>query len=316
MNKTRRVFLNQISLMAATAAFCKPMASAAAVSKQINTIHSSKNAVTIYHTNDLLGNIEAAYKNTGGLSRIKAELEKQEISGLLLDAGSFINSATPLSQQKQVIAMMNSMNYHAAAVGKQELSLGQDHLASLAPFVKFTLLNCNYEFDDNLKKIVKPYIIINSGGFKVGVTAVGSRINNIKCSDAIESANTVAHLLKNDEKCDLVICLSHLPLMLEGTAPDNHKLAAQSKNIDMIIGGNNDKLLINTKILSNKSKHEVILAQTAWNGMIMGRTIINFDSDKQKNGIRAKHFIPGTPVKSFAGSFSRLQLAKDLPLPV
>jgi 5'-nucleotidase len=308
MNKPRRVFLSQISLIAGTAALCKPLASAATITKHINTLHSAKNAVTVYHTNDIQGNVDAVYKNIGGLNLIKAELKNQETGGLLLDAGNFINGSNSIAQQKQVISIMNTMGYHAATIGARELSIGQDHLASLVPLMNFTLVNCNYEFNNNLQNLVKSYIVINSGSFRIGITGVGNQLKGVKYNDAIQSANRIARLLKNEEKCDLVICLSHLGSISEDDKPDNHTLAAQSENIDMIIGSNNNKMLINSKVLHNKLKHEVILAQTAWNGLMMGRTIINFDSDKQKSEIRTRHFIPGTPHLSFTASFSDLQL--------
>jgi len=310
MNKPRRIFLSQISVMAGAATLCKPMASAAAITKHINTLHSVRNAVTVYHTNDIRGNIDTVYKTKGGLNLINAELQKQETSGLLLDAGNFINGAHSPYLQKQLIAVMNKMGYHAAAVGSQELAQGQDHLATLAAIMKFPLLNCNYEFTGNLKRVVKPYTIITSGRFRVGITAVGNQVSGLKYNDAIASANKFAGLLKNDEKCDLVICLSHLGYMAEGDAPDNQKLAAQSENIDLIIGSNNDKLMLNPMILANKLKHEVVLSQTAWDGLMMGRTVINFDSDKQKYGVVPRHIIPGAPPKSFAASFADLGLAK------
>ena len=312
MNKPRRIFLNQISLLTGTAAFCKPMGSAASIFKHINTLHSQKNAVTIYSTNDIKGNVGAVCKDTGGLQLIKTELQKQETTGLLLDAGNFINGKQSFYLQKQLIALMNSAGYHAAAVGGQELSLGQDHLAALAPLMKFALLNCNYEFNGNLKNAIKPYTIITTGRFRVGITAVGSQLNGVKYNDAIISANKIAEILKNDKKCDLVICLSHLGSVREGDTPDNQKLAAHSENIDIIIGGNNDKLLSNAMVLKNSRKHEVILAQTAWNGMMMGRMIVQFDSDKQKIGLSANHFIPGTPAKSFAAAFLKMKLEKNL----
>ena len=311
MTKNRRAFLSEISLMAGTAVLCKPLASAAAITKHINTLYTAKNAVTVYHTNDIRGNIDPVYKNIGGLSLIKAELEKQETSGLLLDAGNFINGTASFTQQKQVIAIMNKMGYHAAAIGSQELSMGQDHLASLAPLMNFAILNCNYEFSSNLSSLVKPYIIINTGNFRVGITGVGNQFKGIKYNDAIESANKVARLLKNEERCDLVICLSHLEYMREDNKANNHKLAAQSENIDMIIGSSGNKMLINSKVLHNKIKHEILLAQTAWDGMMLGHTIISFDSNKQKNDIKAKHFIPGTSTRYFAASFSDLRLKKD-----
>ncbi|MEP6613141.1 MAG: hypothetical protein ABJA76_14675, partial [Mucilaginibacter sp.] len=213
-------------------------------------------------------------------------------------------------QHKQLIAVMNNMGYHAAGIGSQELAPGQDYLATLAATMKFPLLNCNYEFTGNLKNRVKPYTIITTGRFRVGITAVGSQVSGVKYNDAIASANKFASILKNDEKCDLVICLSHLGYMVEGDAPDNQKLAAQSENIDLIIGSDNKKLTLNPMILANKLKHEVILSQTAWDGLMMGRTVINFDSNKQKYGLIPQHIIPGVPSKSFAASFADLRLAK------
>jgi len=315
MNNPRRAFLNQLTCIAGVAALNKPLTSVASIVKHIHTFHSAESAVTVYHTNDLHGNIDAVYKNMGGLSQIKTVLKNQETSGLLLDAGDFINSSNSLAQQKQVIYLMNTMGYHAAAIGSQELSLGPDHLASLVQLMQFAPVNCNYQFDDKLSKLVKPYVIVNSGKFKIGITGVGGQLKGVKYNDAIQSANITARLLKEDKKCDLVICLSHLGYKQEGNIPDNQKLAQQSENIDMIIGGHNRNLFNNTLVLRNKLKHEIILAQTAWNGLMMGRTIINFDKGKQKNGIRAKHFIPGMPSnQSYASSFSDFQLAKDLPL--
>jgi len=317
MNNPRRAFLSQLTFMAGVAALNKPLASVAAITKHINTLHTAKNAVTIYHTNDLHGNVDVVHENIGGLNQIKKLLKNEEINGLLLDAGNFINASNNLAQQKQVLYMMNSMGYHAAAIGNQELSSGEDHLASLIPLMKFTLVNCNLQFNNKLSSLVKPYIIINSGNFKTGITGVCSKVNGIKYNDAIKSANNVARLLKEDEKCDLIICLSHLGHKQEGDTPDNQKLAEQSENIDIIIGGDNRKLFKNAIVHRNKLKHEVILAQTAWNGLMMGRTIVNFDDKKQKNGIRAKHYIPGMPANQcYSVSFSDLQLIKKTPLAV
>ncbi len=213
--------------------------------------------------------------------------------------------------------MMNAIGYHAAAVGEQELLNGQDHLASLVPLMQFALVNCNLQFDNKLGGLIKPYIIINSGKYKIGITGVCRELKGAKYNDAIASANNVARLLKEDKKCDLVICLSHLGHNLEGNRPDNQKLAERSENIDMIIGGQNNKLHSNTFILKNKLKQEVILAQTAWNGLTIGRTIISLDNEKQKNGISTKHFIPGQPANQpFTVSFAGLQHDKNLYLPV
>jgi 5'-nucleotidase len=316
MKKERRLFLTQMSFMAAIAALNKPLASAASIGKYVNTFHSGEHAVTVYHTNDLHGNIDAVYNNMGGFNQIKTLLEKQETHGLLLDAGDFLNGSHAPSRQREVIYTMNAMGYHAAAIGNHELAQGQDHLAKLAPLMQFTLVNCNYRFDNPLSKVVKPYLVINSGKFKIGITGVGHLLPGIIYKDAIQSANDVAKLLKEKENCDLVICLSHLGYKGNDEKPDNQRLARESENIDLIISGHNRKLLRGPAIVLNKLKQEVVISQTAWDGLMMGRTIFSFESGKQKYNIKARHFIPGQPYdQTSAESFSRLRLMEKQPMP-
>ncbi len=309
MNKQRRSFLNQISLMAGVAALSKPMSSIASISKHINTIHSSGHAVTIYHTNDLHGNLDATYNNMGGINKLKTLIENQETDGLLLDAGDFLNGNSSFTEHKQVIDLMNKMGYNVATIGNHELIQGQDYLAQLVPLMKFKLVNCNYEFNNNLNKLVAPYIIINSGKFKVGITGVGHQIAGIKCNDAISSANNMAAFLKKNENCDLVVCLSHLGYAQQGDLPDNQKLARQSEHIDVILSGHNHKLLQGPAIISNKNKQEVIVSQAAWDGLMLGKTIFGFENEKQKFNLKAKHLIPGQSYdKTYTTSFYELRL--------
>ncbi len=308
MNKERRLFINQMSFMAGLAALGKPMASAAAISKRINTLYAKVQDVTIYHTNDLHGNLGPVIGTIGGLDQVKKLLNKQDTNGLLLDAGDFLNGKHTMAMQKQMIAAMNNMGYHAAAIGDNELAHGQDHLAALMPLMRFALVNCNYNFEGPLSKLVKPYVIINSGKFKIGITGVGHRLNGVKYNDAIESANTIANLLKEKEKCDLVVCLSHLGYAQPDDQPDNRSLARQSEQIDMIIGGHGHSLFSYPLIVTNKRKHEVIISHAAWDGLMLGKTIFSFGNGKQKSNIKSNYLIPGQPYgQKFAASFSNLQ---------
>jgi len=296
--------------MAGATALSKPMASAAAITKHVNTLISTQSVVTVYHTNDIKGNIETAFKNKGGLKLIKAELKKQETNGLLLDAGNFVNSKHSFYQQKETVAIMNSMGYHAAAIGSHELSGGQEQLAALAALMRFPLLNCNYGLTGVLASYVKPYTIITAGRFRVGITAVGSKADGIKYNDPVASANSIAVALKNDEKCDMVICLTHLNDATNGDISENHKLAEGSENIDLIIGSNSTGLMVSPRVLHNKLKHVVILAQAGWHGLMIGRTVIGFDADKQKNELDIRHIIPGQQPGRFSAALAELSLAK------
>jgi len=290
MKNPRRLFLTQVAGIAGIAALNKPLAAIASVSKHINTIYSADRAVTIYNTNDLHGKIDGGYNNAGGLNSLKKLLENQDTSGLLMDAGDFLDSSGSKSRQKDMIRAMNSMGYCVATPGNHELALGQKNLAALIPIMRFAMVNCNYQFDPILSSWIRPYVVVHTGNFRVGITGVGQPIKGIVYKDAFMCANETARLLKTRENCDLVICLSHLGFKNEDGAPDNKKLAQHSEHIDMIIGGHNRKVMNAPMIVLNKQKKEVILSQAGWDGLMMGKTVFDFES-KQKTGIKAEHFL-------------------------
>jgi 5'-nucleotidase len=308
MNNNRRTFISQLSLVAAFSALSRPMVSIAATGKKINTLQAGGRQVAIYHTNDLHGHIQPVFGEAGGLNQIGALLKSQETHGLLLDAGGFLNLTKSYSAQKAMIMTMNAMGYHAATIGNDELALGPDYLASLAKMMQFSLVNCNYSFNGELNDLVKPYVIVRSGRFKTGITGVGQKISGVKYNDAVNSVNIVARHLKENEKCDLVICLSHLGYDQPGDEPDNRKLAKQSEHLDLIISGNNNLLLASPLILRNKLKHEVLIGLAAYNGLMMGKAIFNFENGHQKQHLSARNLITGQRSgETFAESFTRLK---------
>jgi len=264
--------------------------------------------VAVYHTNDLHGHMQPVFGETGGLNQVQALLKNQETHGLLLDAGGFLDLSGSYAAQKTMIRAMNTMGYHAATIGDDELALGPDHLASLARLMQFSLVNCNYHFKGELNDLVKPYVIIRSGKFKTGITGVGQKVNGIKCAGAINSVNIVAKHLKEQEKCDLVICLSHLGYTQPGDVPDDRKLAKQSEHIDMIISGHNRSLLKNPSVFRNRLKHEVLIGLAAYNGLMLGKTVFNFENSRQKQNLSARNLITGQQAgETFGSSFIRLK---------
>jgi 5'-nucleotidase len=308
MNNDRRTFISQLSLVAAFSALSRPMASIAAAGKKINTLQAGGQQVAIYHTNDLHGHMQPVFGEAGGLNKVQALLKKQETHGLLLDAGGFLDLSKSYAAQKTMIRAMNAMGYHAATIGDDELALGPQHLASLARLMQFSLVNCNYHFQGELNDLVKPYVIIRSGEFKTGITGVGKNVSGIKCADAINSVNVVAKHLKEQEKCDLVICLSHLGYVQPGDEPDDRKLAKQSEHIDMIISGHNSTLSNNHSVFRNRLKHEVLIGYAAYSGLMLGKTIFDFENGGQKQNLSSRNLITGQrPGENFISSFTRLK---------
>jgi 5'-nucleotidase len=137
-----------------------------------------------------------------------------------------------------------------------------------------------------------PYKIFNKNGIKVGIFGLGidleSTVNKslykeTKYLNPIEAAEHYADLLKNREKCDIVICLSHLGYEYENdTKKASDKiLVAQSQNIDVILGGHTHTFLPKPEIFKNKIGENVIINQVGWAGLYLGRIDLYLDNNNK-----------------------------------
>lgn len=294
MNAKRRSFLKISSLLAGTAVLNSPLKSIAGINKKINTFESGNLKVSIFHTNNLHGKIEASFKSLGGLKNVSLKLNEQENSGLLLDAGNFLSKSASFSEKLNMVSSMNKAGYHAVTPGINEITSGEEELARLVSYMEFDLVNCNYNFQNAyLRQRIKPYSIIHSGKYKIGITGVGKQIKGISCSNPFIAANRMASYLKLKEKCDLVICLSQLGFDQKTRTPDNKELAETSRHIDLIISSDLVKASAEQRILKNKSFEDVVLSQSVQNGLLVGKTEFYFDADKNKNHFDTMQMIPG-----------------------
>src|SRR5579863_385053 len=105
-NQTRRVFLTQLSVLTASAAIGKPHLSATRTSDHSNLLRPD-GAFTVYHTNDLNGQINPVHSGLGGLAQFKSRLQTEGKKGLLLDAGGFTGAGRNPESQTRLIGLMN-----------------------------------------------------------------------------------------------------------------------------------------------------------------------------------------------------------------
>jgi 5'-nucleotidase len=93
----------------------------------------------------------------------------------------------------------------------------------------------------------------------------------------VQKANETAALLKRKEKCDMVICLSHLGNQYKGfDKVSDEILAKQSENIDLIIGGHTHTFLDQPLVYKNKKGDDVVVNQVGFAGLILGRLDFEF----------------------------------------
>jgi 5'-nucleotidase len=235
--------------------------------------------ITILHTNDVHSQVEPNKDNIGGMVRIATYIQQvraTEENVLLLSAGDMFQG-TPyynLFFGAVEIELMNAMGYDFACLGNHEFDNGIDSLVKRLQEANFEIITANYDVSKTaLRRLVKPYAIVEKGGFKIGIVGVGTDLapvsfgknwEGIVINDPVETANTIAKQLK-EQHCDLVICLSHIGY------EDDIKLAENSRNIDLIIGGHSHTFLEKPDVRKNLDGKDVPITQTGGNGKYIGR---------------------------------------------
>jgi 5'-nucleotidase len=260
--------------------------------------------ITILHTNDVHSHIDpfpASHPknpNMGGVSRRAAVIEsirKETQNVLLLDAGD-IFQGTPYFNYyggELEFKLMSMMQYDLSTIGNHDFDNGLDGLVAQMPHAKFEFVNANYDFKNTVfDGFVKPYKIFVKDGIKIGVFGVGIELKGLVdpklyketvYNNPIEIAQQTAKTLKEDKKCDIVICLSHLGFKYKDDAqkPSDIMLAQRTKNIDLIIGGHTHTFLDKPVIEKNLDGKEVLVNQVGCFGINLGR--IDFYLDANKN---------------------------------
>ncbi len=261
--------------------------------------------LTILHTNDVHSYIDPfppdhpKNPNMGGVSRRAAIIEsirKENDNTLLLDAGD-IFQGTPYFNYyggELEFKLMSMMKYDLATMGNHDFDNGIDGFYSQLHNANFGFVSANYDFKNTvLDGIVKPYKIFNKNGIKVGVFGLGVELDGLVDKknyketvyhDPIEVTKDIVSILRKKEKCDLVICLSHLGYHYKNE-PDkisDLKLAASTKDIDLIIGGHTHTFLDKPTIVKNLDNQDVVVNQVGCYGINLGRIDFYFDTDKSK----------------------------------
>ncbi|MEE1885591.1 bifunctional metallophosphatase/5'-nucleotidase [Pedobacter flavus] len=259
--------------------------------------------LTILHTNDVHSRIEpfpmdgGRYQGLGGFARRAAlikQIRAQESNVLLLDAGD-IFQGTPyfnLFGGELEFKLMSEMGYDAATFGNHDFDNGIEGLVKQMPFAQFQFLISNYDLKNTaLQNLAKPYKIFKKQGLKIGVFGVGIKLEGlvekknygeIQYLNPIDSANYYATLLKQEEKCDLVICLSHLGYSYNYNQVSDKVLASSTEHIDLIIGGHTHTFLPKPEDVKNKSGAITTINQVGYAGINLGRVDYFFEKNKGK----------------------------------
>lgn len=248
--------------------------------------------ITILHTNDVHSRIDpfpatdSQFGNRGGAARraslIKLIREENQ-NTLLLDAGDMFQG-TPYFNfygGELEFKLMSLMQYDAATIGNHDFDNGIDGLYAQMPHATFQLLSANYDFKNTvMNPWVKPYKTFLKDDVKIGVFGLGIELEGLVdprmyketvYHNPIEVAQDMSRILHEQEKCDLVICLSHLGYNYKNDKISDLTLAEKTKGIHLIIGGHTHTFLKKPTVAKNLIGENVLINQVGWAGMNLGR---------------------------------------------
>ena len=251
--------------------------------------------LTILHTNDTHSQIEPKADGKGGYARrmglIKQEREADK-NLLLLDAGDFCQGTPYFNfyHGRVEIDAMNRMGYDVVTLGNHEFDNGLDTLAAVLQTAHFPIVCANYDFTGTaLEKIVKPYVVLNKGGVKVGVFGLGCDPKGLIADKNFKPAQynhpyAIAQQVTDELRakgCDVVVCLSHLGTF--GKASEDvcdSALVSQTRGIDVVVGGHTHKKYTDLRV-ANVDGDSIPLCQMGKSGVYLGKIVLNL-GDKSK----------------------------------
>lgn len=246
----------------------------------------------ILHTNDTHSCVmplkttlaDTLQAGRGGFLRRLAMLDQERRKNpdlLLFDSGDFSQGSSYYSMFKGdvEVGLMNMMRYDAATIGNHEFDFGMENMARLFRMADFPIVCANYDFTGTcVEGLVKPYVVIRRNGVKVGVFGLSPKMKGlvsdkncvgVKYLDPVKAAQKTADLLKNKEKCDLVVCISHLGWNIGGD--DDVLMMKNTRNIDIVLGGHSHSYFKQEKWVKNLDGVSVPNDQNGKSGIFVGR---------------------------------------------
>ncbi|MEM7574995.1 MAG: metallophosphatase [Bacteroidota bacterium] len=295
----RRTFLRR--------AFQGSLFLAAATPGQLAALSSDRRLIqlTVLHTNDWHSQIDpmrpssrageteplgGAARRAALISKIRAEQERV----LLLDCGD-IWQGTPYFNVfggELEYKLMSQMGYDAATIGNHDFDAGLDGLLKQLPNASFPFVSSNYDFSQTIiAGKTLPHLILERAPLKIGIFGLGPKLEGLvpktgyletQWQDPIARAQEVSTMLKTEQKCDLVICLSHLGYEMAPWEPDDLKLAAQTEHLDLILGGHTHTYLQRPVSVANAAGRPVLISQMGYGAKYLGRLDLFFSPSKER----------------------------------
>lgn len=259
--------------------------------------------ITILHTNDTHSQIDPLpdndkqYPGKGGVARratLVKRIRKENPNTLLVDGGDVFQGTPYYNFYRGEVEYksMSLIGYDVVTLGNHDFDNGVDALAAAMKFANFDFVSSNYDVRGTpLENLVKPFVVKTLGGLRVGLFGLGISPNNlitpdnfkgVKHMDPVRMARGVVKLLREQERCQLVVGMTHLgyyPNPREGEIGDS-QVAAQVDGIDFIAGGHTHTFMTKPVLAKQPSGGNTIIFQVGKSGIYLGRVDLKMRGGK------------------------------------
>ena len=265
---------------------------AAQQTKELDILHTSDTHSRIEPVDpqsaDKLAGLGGVVRRLGFIKQFRREHPAM----LLFDCGDF-SQGTPyynFFRGELEVEMMNLMGYDAMTIGNHEFDFGLENMARLYRMARFPVVCANYDVAGTvLEGLVKPYVVLEREGLRIGVFGLSPRLEGLvqasRCEgvvykDPVAAAQVVVDTLRGAERCDVVICLSHLGLLgVDSEVPGDEVLLSATRGIDLLLGGHTHTFLEQPAWLPDADGKQVPVMHTGKNGAYVGQLKMQLEKE-------------------------------------
>ncbi|MBD3286472.1 bifunctional metallophosphatase/5'-nucleotidase [candidate division WOR-3 bacterium] len=231
----------------------------------------------------------AEYRTAGGFSRIAGMINRirkeNEGSVMTFDCGDTFHGTCPAvaTRGEVMVPILNSIGFDAMTA-HWEFAYGPERFKELAGQLSYPILaiNCYHEASDEL--VFEPYRINEIGGLRVGVIGIAATIvDKVMPSEfskgiyfSLGNAELPRYIdkLRNQEKVDLIVVISHLGF------PQEAKLAREVEGIDVLLSGHTHNRMFKPALIN-----DTIIIQSGCHGSFLGK----LDVEVENKGVTGYH---------------------------
>ena len=255
--------------------------------------------ITILHTNDTHSQIDPLPANDanawkGGVARratVVKRVRKENPNTLLVDAGDVLQGTPYFNFYKGEVEYkaMSAIGYDVGTLGNHEFDNGVEALAKALTFANFDIVSANYDVKGTvLEQRVKRYVVKTLAGIRVGLFGLGvspvalitpDNFKGVTYIDPVVAARDVVKKLREEERCALVVCMSHLGYNADAKSGDSF-VASQVDGIDFIASGHTHTFMKEPVTQTQPCGAKTTIFQVGKSGIYVGRVDFTFRAGK------------------------------------